>query len=90
MDADWDALGQAHSGEDGVDGGDALTVGLGIWWNVDGASDAVDVAAQDLPIADQLDFSLISHADRSEVRDLVPVEGLEPPTHGLQNRCSTT
>jgi hypothetical protein len=35
-------------------------------------------------------FSLISHADRSEVRDLVPVEGLEPPTHGLQNRCSTT
>jgi hypothetical protein len=22
--------------------------------------------------------------------DLVPVEGLEPPTHGLQNRCSTS
>jgi hypothetical protein len=30
MDADWDALNQTHPGEDWVDGGDALIVGLRI------------------------------------------------------------
>jgi hypothetical protein len=69
MDTDWDALGQAHPSEDGVDVGDALTVRLGIW-NVDGASDAVDVTTKGLAVADQLDFSLISDANRSKVRFL--------------------
>ena len=25
-----------------------------------------------------------------QMASMVPVEGLEPPTHGLQNRCSTS
>ena len=24
------------------------------------------------------------------LRDVVPADGIEPPTNGLQNRCSTT
>src|SRR5580704_19649494 len=67
MDANRDALGQAYPGEDGIDGSNALTVGLCVR-NVDGAGDAVDVSAHDLIAAHQLDLSRISHADRTKVR----------------------
>jgi hypothetical protein len=62
-----DALGQAHPREDRVDVGDPLSGGLRVR-NVDGASDALDVTAQDLAVAHQLDARQIAHADRSQVR----------------------
>jgi hypothetical protein len=67
MDADRDALGQAHPGEDGVDVGDALIVRLRVR-NVDRAGDAVDAAAHDLAMAHQLDLGRVAHADGSEIR----------------------
>ena len=67
MDADRDALGQAHPGEDRVDGRDPLPVGLRVR-HVDGAGDAVDVTEQDLAVAHELDAGRIADADRSEVR----------------------
>src|SRR5690348_13117313 len=45
MDADWDALGKAHPGEDWVDRSDPLIVGLRVR-NNDGASDAVNRVAR--------------------------------------------
>src|ERR1700686_1018555 len=67
VDVNRDALGQTYPGEDGIDGGNALTVGLCVR-NVDCAGDAVDVTAHDLIAAHQLDLSRISHLDRSKVR----------------------
>ena len=67
MDANRDALGQAYPGEDGIDGGNALTVGLRVR-DVDSAGDAVDVTTHDLAVAHQLDLSRISHQDRSKIR----------------------
>jgi hypothetical protein len=73
MNANRDALGQAHPREDRVDVGDPLSGRLRVR-NVDGASDTVDVAAQDLTVAHQLDACRIAHADRSQVRLLeIPV-----------------
>jgi hypothetical protein len=46
MDADRDALGQAHPGEDGVDLSDPLMARLRVR-NGYGAGDAVDMAAYD-------------------------------------------
>ena len=69
MDADWDALGKAHPGEDGVDRSDPLTVGLRVRY-VDGPSEAIDMAAYDLIVAHELDLGGITYADRSEVRFL--------------------
>lgn len=40
-------------------------------------------------------FSLISFtqalmlSSQVDIKEMVPVEGIEPPTFGLQNRCST-
>jgi hypothetical protein len=74
MDANWDALSQAHPGEDRVDGGNALTIGLSIR-NVDRAGDAIDVAAHDLTVAHQLYFGWVAHADGSKGRFLkIPVD----------------
>src|SRR5205823_9791761 len=67
MDADRDALGQAYPGEDRVDIGDPLIVGLRVR-NVDRAGDAVDMAAHNLTVTHQLDLGRIAHADRREVR----------------------
>src|SRR5262249_32634797 len=67
MHTDRDSLGEAHPGEDGVDGSDSLMIGRRIR-NVDGAGDAVDVTTHDLTIAHQLDSSRIAYADRSKVR----------------------
>ena len=65
MNANRDALGQAHPREYRVDGGNSLIVGLCIR-NIDRASDAVDMAAHDLTIAHQLYFGRVAHADGSE------------------------
>ena len=67
MDANRDALGQSHPGEDGIDGSNPLIVGLRVR-NVNGAGDAVDVTAYDLIAAHQLDLSRVSHLDGSKVR----------------------
>jgi hypothetical protein len=67
MDANRDALRQAYPGEDGIDVGNSLTVGLRVR-DVDCAGDAVDVATHDLTVAHQLDLSRIAHPDRRKVR----------------------
>jgi hypothetical protein len=65
-DANRNALGQAHPGEDGIDVSDPLIVGLRVC-NVDCAGDAVDVTAHNLIAAHQLDLSRISDPDRRNV-----------------------
>src|SRR3981189_2794466 len=67
MDANRDALGQADPGEDGIDGSNSLTVGLGVR-DVVCAGDAVDVATHYLAVAHQFDLSRVAHADRSKGR----------------------
>jgi hypothetical protein len=95
MEANRDALGQAYPGEDGIDGGDPLTVGLRVR-DVDGAGDAVDVTAHYLIAAHQLDLSRISHPDRSKVRLLeisveVPAQkGLSSSSQKATNRAMHT
>ena len=69
MDANRDSLGQADPSEDGIDGSNPLTVGLRVR-DVDCAGDAVDVTADDLTMAHQLDLSRIAHPDGSKVRFL--------------------
>src|SRR5262249_23071071 len=69
MDTDRDALGKAHPGEDGVDRGYPLTVGLRVRY-VDGAREAVDMAAYHLTVTHELDLGGVAYADRSEVRFL--------------------
>ncbi len=32
----------------------------------------------------------VTHVTEIELRRMVPAEGFEPPTYGLQNRCTTT
>src|SRR6516225_10547248 len=66
MDADRNALGKPHPGEDGVDICDPLTRSLCVR-NVNCASDAVDVTTHDLTVAHQLHLSRIADADRSKV-----------------------
>jgi hypothetical protein len=53
MDAYRNALRQAHPGEDRVDVGEALPIGLRVR-NINAAGDAVDMAAQDLRVTHQL------------------------------------
>ena len=49
VDADRNALGQAHPGEDRVDRGEALLGRLSVG-DVDGAGDAADMAVNDLAV----------------------------------------
>src|SRR5229473_7971054 len=64
VDAHRDALGQPHPGEDRIDVGQALAVGLGIS-DVDAARDAADVTADGLWVAHQLDAGVVTFADPS-------------------------
>jgi hypothetical protein len=58
-----DALPQAHPGKDRVDVGKSFSVGLCVR-NIDAAGDAVDVTADNLVIAPQLDLGRVADADR--------------------------
>src|SRR3954471_12076223 len=66
MDAHRDTLGQPHPGEDRVDIGDPLPVGLRVG-DIDRAGDAVDMAAHDYGIAHQLDLGRVADMDRVDV-----------------------
>ena len=68
VDADRDALRKSDPGEDRVDRSHSLIVGLRVR-NINGAGNAVDVAANDLTVTHQLDFGRITHADRFKVGD---------------------
>src|SRR5215831_9753265 len=67
MDPHRDALGQTHPGEDRVDLRESLRAGLRIG-DVDAARDAVDVAADDVAIAHQLDLRRIALANGAQSR----------------------
>jgi hypothetical protein len=58
---------QAHPGEDRVDVGQPLPVGLRVL-NVDAAGDTVDMTAHDLAIAHQLDLGRVADADRLQTK----------------------
>src|SRR6516225_11634143 len=62
MDPHGYALGQTHPGEDRVDLRESLRAGLRIG-DVDAPCDAVDVAADDVAIAHQLDLRWIALAN---------------------------
>src|SRR5215510_276070 len=66
MDADRDALGKAHPGEDGVDRSDPLIVGLCVR-NTDGAGDTVDMPAYDSVVPHEFDLGRIADADGRKV-----------------------
>ena len=66
VDADRDALRKTYPGEDRIDRGHPLIVGLRVR-NINGAGNTVDVAANDLTVAHQLDLGWIPHADRCKV-----------------------
>src|SRR5260370_26891489 len=66
VDAHRYALRQAHPGEDRVDVGEPLPVGLRVC-DVDAAGDAADMAANDLVIAHQLDAGRVAYLDRLEI-----------------------
>jgi len=59
------ALGEPHPGEDRVDRGEALQVGLRVR-DIDGARDAADMAANDLAVAHQLDAGGVALVDPLE------------------------
>ena len=71
MDPDRNALGKADPGKDWINRGKPLLVGLRVR-NVDGARDAVDMATNDLAIAQQLDLGRVAYADRAEI-DLLEI-----------------
>src|SRR5262249_43758042 len=83
MDPHRDALGQTHPGEDRVDLRESLRAGLRIG-DVDAARDAVDVAADDVAIAHQLDLRRIALADGAQ-RGLGEV-GIDPKGIGIYYR----
>src|SRR6202030_646905 len=60
VDSNRDALSKTYPGEDRIHRGDTLIVGLRVR-NADRAGDAVDVAAQDLAMAHQLDLCRVAH-----------------------------
>src|SRR5712692_8156810 len=64
VDAHRNALGQPHPGEDRIDVGKALAVGLGIR-DVDAARDAADMTPDGLWVAHQLDAGVVTFADPS-------------------------
>ena len=55
MDADWDALGQAHTREDGIHSGNLLLLGCAFETLIARAI-LSNVAAHDLAVAHQLDL----------------------------------
>src|SRR5580693_10050807 len=65
LNANRNALRQPDPGEDRIDGGDALVVGLRVR-DTDRTGDALDVAADDLRIPHQLDLGGIADTDRAE------------------------
>src|SRR5215471_14155379 len=65
MDPYRDALRQTHPGEDRVDRREASRAGFRIG-NVDAARDAVDVAADDVAVAHQLELRRIALADGAQ------------------------
>src|SRR6516164_2045385 len=69
VDAHRDALRQAHPSEDRVDLSQPCPVWLRVR-NVNGACDAVDMTANDLTVAHQLDAGGVADPDRLEVRFL--------------------
>src|SRR5260370_30391965 len=66
VDAHRYALRQAHPGEDRVDVGEPLPVGLRVC-DVDAAGAAADMAANDLVIAHQFDAGRVAYRDRPEI-----------------------
>src|SRR6516165_3672381 len=66
MNTDRDALRQAHPGEDRVDVGETLPIGLCVY-DVDATGDAVDMPAHDLAVAHQLDASWVADTDWLEI-----------------------
>src|SRR6516165_7831583 len=66
MNTDRDALRQAHPGEDRVDIGETLPVGLCVC-DVDATGDAVDMAVYNLTVAHQLDVGWIADAEPLEI-----------------------
>ncbi len=52
------------------------------------AAEAISVQPHPAPRSSALGY-LHFRCDRYVPRELVPAEGIEPPTFGLQNRCST-
>src|SRR5215813_661151 len=83
MDTHRDALGQTHPGEDRVDRREALRARFRIG-NVDAARDAVDVAADDVAVAHQLELRRIALADGAQ-RGLGEV-GIDPEGIGIDER----
>src|SRR5215472_17276280 len=83
MDTHRDALRQTHPGEDRIDRREALRAGLHIG-NVDAARDAVDVAADDVAVAHQLELCWISLADGAQ-RGLGEVR-IDPEGIGIDER----
>jgi hypothetical protein len=67
VDAHRDALRQTHPGEDRVDVGKPFSIGL-CGRNIDAAGEAVDVTADNLSIAHQLDLGGIADPDRFKIR----------------------
>ena len=82
VDPNRDALRKPHPGEDWVDIGKPLPVGLRVR-DVDGAGDAVDMAADDLGIAHQFDACWIADADWSEI-GLLEIT-VDPERVGIDN-----
>src|SRR5215469_6459829 len=83
MDTHRDALRQTHPGEDRIDRREALRAGLRIG-NVDAARDAVDVAADDVAVAHQLELCWIALADGAQ-RGLGEVR-IDPEGIGIDER----
>ena len=70
-------------GEDRVDVGKPLPVGLRVR-NIDAAGNAVDVTADNLAIAHQLDLGRVADADRFEIRFLEIA--VDPERVGIDER----
>jgi hypothetical protein len=71
VDAHWNALGKAHPGEDRVDRGKPLLIGLRVG-DVDGARNAADMATNDLAVAHKFDLCRVAVVDRAEI-DLLKI-----------------
>src|SRR5215471_1739188 len=74
VDPHRNALGEAHPGEDRVDIGETLPVGLCVC-DVDAAGDAADMPANNLTVAHQLDAGRVAYLDPVETGLLeIPVD----------------
>src|SRR6266446_5910900 len=83
VDAHRNALRQAHPGEDRVDRGEPLPVGLRVR-HIDAARDAADMAANDLGVAHQLDAGRVTDLDRLEI-GLLEI-AVDPERVGIDER----